>query len=300
MRLSFPPALALVAVAFTGSAAAQKVLYVFNGDSASDRLGDCVSGAGDVNGDGFDDLIVGARGDDNNGADSGSVRVFSGCDHLGDIYCSPAVPNSSGNPGVISACGSRATYFGYFMLHARDLPGNQLGYFLASQAQDFVQNPGGSQGNLCLGGTIGRFAEEIQNSGPSGDFTTGGWIIKGPKNALIKAEAASDGNWGARIRKLSWAERAVDTTGYGGIEVSFSWHADNYETGEAFICEWWDGSSWTVTAAIAHPWVHNTLSVSLPAEANDNPNFKIRFRSNGNLVQEKGDVDEVRVVGTSL
>ncbi len=57
----------------------QHHLYTFNGDSANDRFGS-VSGAGDVNKDGYADLIVGALLDDNNGADSGSARVLSGKD----------------------------------------------------------------------------------------------------------------------------------------------------------------------------------------------------------------------------
>ena len=36
-------------------------------------------------------------------------------------------------------------------LTATDVPEDPFGYFLASQTQDFVANPGGSQGNLCLG-----------------------------------------------------------------------------------------------------------------------------------------------------
>ncbi len=57
-----------------------KILYTFNGDSASDYFGRSVAGAGDVNKDGYPDLIVGAPFDANNGTNSGSARVLSGKD----------------------------------------------------------------------------------------------------------------------------------------------------------------------------------------------------------------------------
>ena len=53
-------------------------LYTFFGDSAGDEFGWAVDGAGDVNGDGFADIIVGARAADSNGTDAGSVFIYSG------------------------------------------------------------------------------------------------------------------------------------------------------------------------------------------------------------------------------
>ncbi|TAH37706.1 MAG: hypothetical protein EYC70_06995 [Planctomycetota bacterium] len=66
--------------AFVYSGMTGALLYRFDGQSVGDSFGWSVSGAGDVNGDGVPDLIVGARYADSLGAfsDAGSAYVFSG------------------------------------------------------------------------------------------------------------------------------------------------------------------------------------------------------------------------------
>ncbi len=67
------------------SGATRAVIYSWTGEFIGDRLGCAVDGAGDVNGDGIPDLVVGARGVDKlvgppYYGDAGSVYVFSGAD----------------------------------------------------------------------------------------------------------------------------------------------------------------------------------------------------------------------------
>jgi len=50
------------------------------------------------------------------------------------------------------------------------LPLNVFGYFLNSDVQGFKPFPPGSNGNLCLGGGIGRHAKQIANSGATGEL----------------------------------------------------------------------------------------------------------------------------------
>jgi hypothetical protein len=53
---------------------------VFNGGAAGDSAGQSVSAAGDINGDGFDDLVIGAPKADTNGASAGVCYVVFGSD----------------------------------------------------------------------------------------------------------------------------------------------------------------------------------------------------------------------------
>ncbi|MEO0683267.1 MAG: Ig-like domain-containing protein, partial [Pseudomonadota bacterium] len=52
--------------------------FQINGELTGDNLGTSVSAAGDVNGDGIDDLIVGGPGADDNGSNSGEAYVIFG------------------------------------------------------------------------------------------------------------------------------------------------------------------------------------------------------------------------------
>ncbi len=88
---------------------------------------------------------------------------------IGTAYC-PAVVNSSGNAAEIGATGSIAVADNDVTLATTGMPPGEFGYYLTSQTQGLVVQPGGSSGNLCLGGTIGRYIQDVQNTGVTGSF----------------------------------------------------------------------------------------------------------------------------------
>ena len=92
------------------------------------------------------------------------------CGQLGAPYCGPAVANSSGAPASLALSGSPNASDADVVMEVRELPPNQFSLPLASLDQGFVPNPGGSAGNLCLGGSIGRFNALITSSGANGAF----------------------------------------------------------------------------------------------------------------------------------
>lgn len=101
---------------------------------------------------------------------SDAVDIFD--DNVGTLFCSPAVPNSTGAPATIRLEGTPGTLaLGHVGLVASDLPKGSSGYFLASLTQALVPGAGGSQGTLCLGGTVGRYAITPFFTGFDGEST---------------------------------------------------------------------------------------------------------------------------------
>jgi hypothetical protein len=94
------------------------------------------------------------------------------CNLIGDRTCS-GVPNSTGEGGEIHALGSASVAVNSVTLVASRLPEQAFGFFIASQAGGFTANPGGSQGNLCLAGEIGRYVGpgQVMSSAANGYFS---------------------------------------------------------------------------------------------------------------------------------
>lgn len=137
---------------------------------------------------------------------------------IGTNYCTAAV-NSSGDAGAMSAGGSLTVSDNDLTVTASNLPANQFGIFVTSMTQDFVVGAGGtSNGNLCVGGNIGRL-QQILGAGASGSFSLAIDLTALPQGAAtVPVMSGQSWNFQAWFR---------DQVGLGsnftdGIEVTFN------------------------------------------------------------------------------
>ena len=96
---------------------------------------------------------------------------WDGMGGFGTNYCI-ANPNSQGTEGRMSASGSLTVSDNDLTVTASMISPLSFGFFIVSRSEGFVANPGGSEGNLCLGGAIGRYVGpgQIQNSGTAAEI----------------------------------------------------------------------------------------------------------------------------------
>lgn len=79
---------------------------------------------------------------------------------IGTNYCMSTL-NSTGAMTELTATGSETVGDDDICLLASNMAPGSLAFFITSQTQGFVANPGGSAGNLCVVGKVGRFLQNI-------------------------------------------------------------------------------------------------------------------------------------------
>jgi hypothetical protein len=145
--------------------------FVINGVSASDFSGFSVSSAGDVNGDGLDDLIVGASGDDPNGDRSGASYVVFGKTDGAAVELSDV---EGGNGGFVINGVSARDYSGFSVSSAGDVNGDGFDDLIIGS---YLADPNGNSSGasyVVFGKTDGAAVELSDVEGGNGGFVING------------------------------------------------------------------------------------------------------------------------------
>ncbi|MBL4771638.1 MAG: FG-GAP repeat protein [Planctomycetes bacterium] len=168
-----------------------------------------------------EDSAIAGNPSDNSLRNSGAVYVFD-LDAPSANYCGPAVQNLSGQSATISFSGSRTVASNNFALHAQGMTTRRLGYFLSSRTQNFVVEPGGAQGYLCLGGSTQILrhnrAHEIRMSGVTGSFSVPVDLTDMPGGGMV--HAGETWNFQAWFRDQLWTGQ-LTTNFTDGLSVQF-------------------------------------------------------------------------------
>ena len=171
----------------------------------------------------------------------------------------------------------------YYVVAAEDSSTN-----LSATSSEASATPSGGGG----GGPQVLFGDGFE----SGNLSSGGWSSQN-SNASASTQSDRTGVYGARLRRSTWIERAVSTSGYSSVALSYSRRTSGMDSNENLFVEYWNGSSWVaVETTRATSWADQ--SFALGAGAANNGAFKIRFRTNCNRNNERADIDDVELVGT--
>ena len=131
----------------------------------------------------------------------------------------------------------------------------------------------------------------------SGDFAAGGWTVVATP-ASVDENAAYTGSYGAHLKKRGTIEKSISTAGYQAIHVKYARTTNNMNSTEFLFVDWFDGSGWHELEA-THDTSWGTVDmVCGGAGADNNPNFKVRFRINGKAANVEAMIDDVEITGT--
>ena len=140
---------------------------------------------------------------------------------VGTTYCA-ANTNSTGAIANMGGAGSDVAADNNLTLNTSNLPANSFAFYLAGQVQGFAANPGGSQGNLCLSGSIGRYVGpgQIQQANAAGTISLAIDLTQVPQpTGFVSAAAGDTWNFQAWYRDAIGGSATSNFT--DGLSVTF-------------------------------------------------------------------------------
>jgi Ca2+-binding RTX toxin-like protein len=158
--------------------------FTINGVSANDLSGYSVSGAGDVNGDGLADLIVGARDDDPNGGNSGASFVVFGKATTTTVQLSDVDAGTGGF--VINGVGAN-DQSGRSVSDAGDVNGDGLADLIVGARGDSPNGNSNSGASFVVFGKATTTTVQLSDV----EAGTGGFVINGVSASDLSGESVS-------------------------------------------------------------------------------------------------------------
>jgi hypothetical protein len=136
----------------------------------------------------------------------------------------------------------------------------------------------------------------FQDGFESGNFTTGGWTTQN-SNATISANAKYTGTYGTKLAKATWIQKSISTVGYNTIHVKYNRKTYGMSSSEWLYVEWSiNGTTWN-TLESTHITAWAAADFTCGTGANNNANFRIRFRTNAGTTSRYAYVDDVVITG---
>ncbi|TYP78771.1 FG-GAP repeat protein, partial [Maritimibacter alkaliphilus HTCC2654] len=163
--------------------------FKINGEFSGDQFGFDVAGGGDVNGDGLDDVVVGARYNDENGTFSGAAYIVYG---RSTPVSTIAAGSLTASEGFIVYGGATQDYAGLAIAIVGDMNGDGLSEVLVTAHGQDDSAVGAGAAYVIYGSTTGPGTVNLDDLSPAVGFAMNGEY--GGDNFGIAAAAASDVN----------------------------------------------------------------------------------------------------------
>lgn len=130
-----------------------------------------------------------------------------------------------------------------------------------------------------------------------GNTKSGGWTNS---RCDIQKNVKYAGSRAARFNSSDSLTKSFSTSDYKSIQIQYTRTTKSCESNDHFIVDWYNGSSWTIIEDVTGNSGWTTKTWKLPSSAQNNPSFRIRFRTSHNGTRDYAYLDEVKVTGTKI